>query len=38
MVSQPRAWSPAARRRVGYVVAVVVAMSWIFQLHRYGLL
>jgi hypothetical protein len=37
-VAQPRAWSPAARQRVGCVVAVVVALSWIFQLHRYGFL
>lgn len=38
LAAEPSAWSPAARRRVGYVVAVVVALSWVFQLHRYGLL
>jgi hypothetical protein len=38
LVAQPSAWSPAARKRVGYAVAVVVALSWVFQLHRYGLL
>jgi glycerol-3-phosphate acyltransferase PlsY len=38
LVAQPSAWSPATRKRVGYVVAVVVALSWVFQLHRYGLL
>lgn len=34
----PRAWSPAARRRVQWSVAVLVALSWIFQLHRFGFL
>ena len=34
----PRPWSASARRRARYVVAVVVAMSWLFQLHRYGFL
>ena len=38
LVAQPSAWSRAARKRVGYVVAVVVALSWVFQLHRYGLM
>jgi Protein of unknown function (DUF2752) len=38
LAAQPSAWSPATRKRVGYVVAVVVALSWVFQLHRYGLL
>jgi hypothetical protein len=38
LVARPSAWSPATRKRVGYVVAVVVALSWVFQLHRYGLL
>jgi glycerol-3-phosphate acyltransferase PlsY len=38
LVAQPRAWSPAARQRAGCVVAVVVALSWLFQLHRYGFL
>jgi glycerol-3-phosphate acyltransferase PlsY len=38
LVAQPRAWSPSARRRTGWVVAVVVALSWVFQLHRYGFL
>jgi hypothetical protein len=35
---QPRAWSAAARRRAGWALAVVVALSWIFQLHRFGFL
>jgi hypothetical protein len=38
LVAQPRAWSPAGRRRAGWVVAVVIALSWVFQLHRYGFL
>ena len=38
VVSPPRPWSASARRRARYVVAVVVAMSWLFQLHRYGFL
>jgi hypothetical protein len=32
----PRPWSAAARRRVRWAAAVVVALSWVFQLHRYG--
>jgi hypothetical protein len=38
LVAQPRAWSPAARRRTRWVMAVLVAQSWLFQLHRYGFL
>jgi glycerol-3-phosphate acyltransferase PlsY len=34
----PRPWSPQARRRTGSAVSVIVALSWIFQLHRYGFL
>ena len=34
----PRSWSPRARERTRYTVLVVVALSWIFQLHRYGFL
>jgi glycerol-3-phosphate acyltransferase PlsY len=34
----PHPWSAAARQRTGRVMAVVVAASWIFQLHRYGFL
>jgi hypothetical protein len=36
--AEPRAWSEAARRRTRWALAVVVALSWIFQLHRYGFL
>jgi hypothetical protein len=32
---QPVAWSARARRRTGWVVGVVVAGSWVFQLHRF---
>ncbi len=34
----PRPWSETARQRTRYAVLVVVAISWAFQLHRYGLL
>jgi len=34
----PRPWSEAARKRTRYTAYVVVALSWIFQLHRYGFL
>lgn len=34
----PRSWSERARRRTRNVVLVIVAMSWVFQLHRYGFL
>jgi Protein of unknown function (DUF2752) len=34
----PRPWSESARRRTRYMAYVVVAMSWVFQLHRYGFL
>ena len=34
----PRPWSERARRSTRNVVLVIVAMSWVFQLHRYGFL
>lgn len=34
----PRPWSAAAKKRIRYAAYVVVACSWIFQLHRYGFL
>jgi hypothetical protein len=34
----PRPWSATARKRAGYAVLAIVAVSWIFQLHRYGFL
>jgi glycerol-3-phosphate acyltransferase PlsY len=37
-VPAPRPWSPAARKRAGRLVTVIVALSWAFQLHRYGFL
>lgn len=37
-VSTARPWSLAARRRMGRVVAGLVALSWLFQLRRYGFL
>jgi Protein of unknown function (DUF2752) len=36
--AEPRSWSAATRRRVRWSLAVVVALSWIFQLHRFGFL
>lgn len=33
-----RGWSPAARRRTGQIMLCVVALSWLFQLHRFGFL
>ena len=36
LASPPRPWSAAARRRTGWVMACVVALSWLFQLHRFG--
>jgi hypothetical protein len=36
LTSPPRPWSAAARRRTRYAVLVVVALSWVFQLHRFG--
>jgi len=38
LAKPPRPWSEAARRRTRYAASVVVAMSWVFQLHRYGFL
>ena len=34
----PGPWSEAARKRTRYTAYVVVALSWIVQLHRYGFL
>jgi hypothetical protein len=36
LTKPPRLWSAATRRRTRYAVLVVVAMSWVFQLHRFG--
>ena len=36
--SPPLPWPATARNRARYAVIVVVALSWIFQLHRYGFL
>jgi hypothetical protein len=32
----PAPWSESARRRVRWAVALLVAASWAFQLHRFG--
>lgn len=34
----PRPWSEAARKRARHAAYVIVALSWTFQLHRYGFL
>jgi hypothetical protein len=34
----PRPWPAAVRRRTRWAVAVVVGLSWLFQLHRFGFL
>jgi hypothetical protein len=36
LTKPPCPWSPATRRRARCAVLVVVAMSWVFQLHRFG--
>jgi hypothetical protein len=36
--SPPRPWSDNARKRARYAGLGLVALSWIFQLHRYGFL
>jgi hypothetical protein len=38
VTNPPRPWSAAARTRIRYIAYIVVAMSWIFQLNRYGFL
>jgi glycerol-3-phosphate acyltransferase PlsY len=37
-VGPPRRWPAAARKRTSRIVAVIVAASWVFQLHRFGFL
>jgi len=34
----PRPWPEAVRRRIRWAVTVVVGLSWLFQLHRFGFL
>lgn len=34
----PHPWSEHARKRARYTALAVVALSWVFQLHRYGFL
>ncbi len=38
LAGPPRPWSGRARQRTRNAVLVIVAMSWVFQLHRYGFL
>lgn len=37
-VAPPRPWSATARKRTGQIAGVIVAGSWVFQLHRFGFL
>lgn len=37
-VPPPRPWSEAARTRTACAALVVAALSWLFQLHRFGYL
>jgi Protein of unknown function (DUF2752) len=34
----PRPWPQAARRRTGLIISVIVALNWIYELHRFRLL
>jgi Protein of unknown function (DUF2752) len=34
----PSPWPEATRRRVGWAVSCLVALSWLFQLRRFGFL
>jgi hypothetical protein len=36
VISVPVPWSQRARSRMGRVMLVAAAMSWAFQLHRFG--
>ena len=38
LAGPPRHWSAGTRRRTGWAVAVLVALSWLYQLHRFGFL
>ena len=38
LASPPRPWPEMARRRTGWIAGGVVALSWLFQLHRFGFL
>lgn len=37
VLKPPRPWSPAGRRRMGWLAGLLAIASWIFQLHRLGL-
>jgi Protein of unknown function (DUF2752) len=37
-VPAPQPWPAGTRRRIGRIVAGLVALSWLFQLRRYGFL
>jgi hypothetical protein len=37
-VAAPTPWSATARRRTGRSIGCLVALSWLYQLHRFGFL
>lgn len=36
VLKPPRPWSPAGRRRAGWLSGLLAVASWLFQLHRLG--
>ena len=34
----PRAWSTAARAHTAWVISAIVALNWLFELHRFAIL
>ena len=36
VIEPPRPFSPAGRRRVGWIAGLLAVASWLFQLHRLG--
>jgi hypothetical protein len=38
LVGPPHRWSAGGRQRTRNIVLVIVALSWVFQLHRFGFL
>ena len=36
VIGAPEPWSDRARSRMGRVMLVAAAASWVFQMHRFG--
>ncbi|WP_239174404.1 DUF2752 domain-containing protein [Actinoplanes cyaneus] len=36
VLALPEPWSPAGRRRMGWLAGLLATASWLFQLHRLG--